>query len=1062
MLQFWLKLIVIVFLAFFVNSFSNAQSIDGLLFHWNFEEESGLEIQDISGNNINAIISGDAQRVNDSSDGEGKSIRIADYNQFVQSNDFGIMPQDTSSFTVSYWVKYEDFSKTGGDNSISDIFFQKLITYRSGVGWLSYGFRSGFDRSLKGTSFTLGFGNNSACNSPIVLDSKNGPLSLNQWHHIVFSWNHDTREAVINVDGELAVSQTYSNLGVGCTFTPPTNQKFIAGAGNLGFRGLIDEVKVYTKVLGQEEITNIFNSGQPTGGSGTTGGSPGVSVSTSTATSTNTGGGDDNNLRTYIYSTPSRISVSDKAQTIAFETSILNDSLRSNRISAYNVDSDDIQGVPSEIPVSAEVFFGEPSITRGGRYIAFEKFGSPGCEDCGNDSLYSHILVFDRQTDDLFQIDLTSSGDQADGDSSNPFISSDGRYVVFESDADNLVSGDGNSRDIFLFDRQDQKFKLISIGSDDDSFNSSISSGGRYVVFESKSDSLVSGDNNGFLDIFLRDRQGNKTVLVSGGGNGNSINPSLSSNGRFIAFESDASNLIGSDDNNNTDVFMYDSSDGDIWRINFDSVCTDLYPNASRCRLYNPTLSADGSRIAFEVAVEDGSETIGWDVYAFDQVTGELVLVSINDDSRGGNGFSILPALAPDGNSLAFYSNATDLSLDEVDDSGIFIANSIFSLRTIDEIPSGDGQGGSWRRTSQEDLIISTSASSTSVLNELFGNDFTQQILNLERTIKNTFDDIVSNQVSYNTAQGVIAVGVASNATLLIAGRLLSMRFAWLDLWFILIRAWSSILSWLGLKKRSKSWGTVFDSVTKHPIDPALVTLVDDKGQEVKEAITDLDGRYGFMVGPGIYTIKAQKTNYQFPSNSMKGIFSDVLYDNLYFGEKIIIGSLGEVINKNIPMDPIGKDWNQIAKEKVGNVVFFSNFDMFLSRISPWLAYLGVLASLFFVIATNSLTDKVLLILSVAMVIGRIATPNLGWYGKVEGKDGKPLSFALVQAISPVLGTPVAKSVTDELGRYYLLVPKGQYSIKVQQKQDDGEYLDVYTSEVFEANKGRINKEIVI
>ena len=101
------------------------------------------------------------------------------------------------------------------------------------------------------------------------------------------------------------------------------------------------------------------------------------------------------------------------------------------------------------------------------------------------------------------------------------------------------------------------------------------------------------------------------------------------------------------------------------------------------------------------------------------------------------------------------------------------------------------------------------------------------------------------------------------------------------------LRIWSIILSSLGLRKNRRQWGTVYDSVTKQPLDPAYVILEDKKGNEVATSITDLDGRFGFLVPSGKYRLVAKKTNYTFPSSKLFNKNNDELYNNLYFGELI-------------------------------------------------------------------------------------------------------------------------------------------------------------------------------
>jgi len=136
------------------------------------------------------------------------------------------------------------------------------------------------------------------------------------------------------------------------------------------------------------------------------------------------------------------------------------------------------------------------------------------------------------------------------------------------------------------------------------------------------------------------------------------------------------------------------------------------------------------------------------------------------------------------------------------------------------------------------------------------------------------------------------------------------------DLYFVFLRMFTGLLTSLGVRRRRKPWGTVYDSVTKQPLDPVYVVLQDLEGNEIQTCITDLDGRYGFLVGPGKYKIVAHKTNYKFPSEKLRGKTSDEVYSDLYFGEEIEIKEYGEVLIKNIPMDPINFDWNTLINLK--------------------------------------------------------------------------------------------------------------------------------------------------
>ena len=148
-------------------------------------------------------------------------------------------------------------------------------------------------------------------------------------------------------------------------------------------------------------------------------------------------------------------------------------------------------------------------------------------------------------------------------------VSADGRYVAFASRASNLVRNDrNNSKDVFVKDLISGQTTRVSVTSgggesNGDSSSPSISADGRYVAFETAASNLVSGDNNGYGDVIVHDRQTGQTVRVSvdsSGREGNhaSMLPAISGNGRHVAFQSMASNLVSGDSNVQGDIFVHD------------------------------------------------------------------------------------------------------------------------------------------------------------------------------------------------------------------------------------------------------------------------------------------------------------------------------------------------------------------------------------------------------------------------------------------------------------------------------------------------------------------------
>jgi Tol biopolymer transport system component len=215
----------------------------------------------------------------------------------------------------------------------------------------------------------------------------------------------------------------------------------------------------------------------------------------------------------------------------------------------------------------ANSYSSNPSISADGRYVTFASYADNLV--AGDTNYSADIFVYDRQTGQTSRVSVSSSGTQGNYDSSSPSISADGRYVTFQSDASNLVAGDTTASDIFVYDRQTSQTSRVSVSSSgtEANYNSSspsISADGRYVTFQSGADNLVAGDTNGYADVFVYDRQLGQTTRISASasnvqGDYSSNNPTISSDGRYVAFQSEASNLVAGDTNGVQDVFVYDS-----------------------------------------------------------------------------------------------------------------------------------------------------------------------------------------------------------------------------------------------------------------------------------------------------------------------------------------------------------------------------------------------------------------------------------------------------------------------------------------------------------------------
>lgn len=232
------------------------------------------------------------------------------------------------------------------------------------------------------------------------------------------------------------------------------------------------------------------------------------------------------------------------------------------------------------------------------------------------------------------------------------------------------------------------------------------------------------------------------------------------------------------------------------------------------------------------------------------------------------------------------------------------------------------------------------------------------------------------------------------------------------------------------IKDKNKPWGVVYDSVTKQPIDPAVVTIsVHETGVgEFKQSrITDIEGRFSFLVTPGRYVITAEKTHYLFPSKIIKGE-TDGQFKNVYRGEVIEVEN-PYIINLNIPMDPEGFDWNQSIKPKeksdisgklranARNILLLSGFSLmvmaYLFSQNVWYLAIGC------VYAFNALFWK--------------TTSTEQLWGTVFYRITKePLQRVVVKAIRKPYNLTVGTTTTDQMGRYFLLLSKGKYTIQVE------------------------------
>lgn len=309
-----------------------------------------------------------------------------------------------------------------------------------------------------------------------------------------------------------------------------------------------------------------------------------------------------------------------------------------------------------------------PAISADGRFAAF--YSDASNLVAGDTNGARDVFVRSRQAGETTRASVASSGAEAIGDSFAPAISGDGRFVSFSSAASNLVAGDANGTDdVFVRDLQAQTTIRVSIApggaeANEGSSAPSISSDGRYVAFLSDASNLVPGDTNAIRDVFVFDRQTATTVRASVDSAGVEANlaseaPALSGDGRFVAFATFADNLVPLDGNESSDVFVRDLQAGTTTRASeyqggFESDFDSL----------RPSLSADGRFVAFDSDASNlawGDTNDAFDVFVKDRQTDILTRVSVDDAGAQAEGGSIRPSLSADGRLVAFYSDAPNL-----------------------------------------------------------------------------------------------------------------------------------------------------------------------------------------------------------------------------------------------------------------------------------------------------------------------------------------------------------------------------------------------------------------
>ena len=381
---------------------------------------------------------------------------------------------------------------------------------------------------------------------------------------------------------------------------------------------------------------------------------------------------------------------------------------------------------------------GSASISSDGRHIAFASDASNLVNDDRN--AHTDIFVKDVVTGSLELVSADGVGNQGNGNSINPSISADGRYVAFESAADNFFSGDTNGNsDVFVKDLTTGSLTCVSSDVPNNSPNSefispSMSSDGRYVAFERAVLALTSSGYD-VADIFLKDMVTGSLSRISPGADDNAnfyffSSPSISADGRYVAFSGDLTytsttgfertidqpsgqavavsnavrSMVGDTPNDWSGVFVKDLTTGAFTRVD-----TDSAGNKGDGDAWYPNISGDGRYVAFQSSADNlvaGDTNNVFDVFVKDLNNGSIRRVSTDSTGNQGNGFSRNPSISADGRYVAFSSDASNLALGDTNhETDVFVKDlAIGVTRLISADSTGNpGNGPSTEARISED-----------------------------------------------------------------------------------------------------------------------------------------------------------------------------------------------------------------------------------------------------------------------------------------------------------------------------------------------------------------------
>lgn len=325
--------------------------------------------------------------------------------------------------------------------------------------------------------------------------------------------------------------------------------------------------------------------------------------------------------------------------------------------------------------VQANSDSGDPWASADGRFVVFRSMATNLVP--GDNNGHEDVFIRDMQSQLTTRVNVSTQGQEANGRTDyRARVSADGRYVVFASTATNLVPGDTNGmEDVFLRDMRTGLTTRVSMGvgnveANGDSGDPDISASGRYVAFRSWASNIVPHDSNSRMDIFVADlRRGTmrraSVNAIGAESNGHSTFPSISHDGRYVTFRSNALNIVPGNVNGTYDAYIKDMKTSAVAQLNVSS--QGVPGNAvdgNDCFCFAPLCTPDGRHVVFTSSDTNlvPNDTNGMrDVFVRDTFHGTTTIVSRSPSGLPGNGAASSGRVSPDGARVSFVSNSTNL-----------------------------------------------------------------------------------------------------------------------------------------------------------------------------------------------------------------------------------------------------------------------------------------------------------------------------------------------------------------------------------------------------------------